>query len=98
MVLIVRNYVVGANTNEEGTIVYNLICQSIYNGDHVTLSFKGITSISSSFLNSAFVPLFDHVSIDHVKRHLRIIDSNNFINGMIIKRFKQEEKQDLIKC
>lgn len=98
MVLIIRDYITGANTNEDGDIIFNLISRSIMNGVHVTLSFRGITSVSSSFLNSAFVPLFEFVSVDNVKRRLKIIDSNKFINGMIVNRFKQEENDYLINC
>lgn len=91
MVLVISDYVTGAYTNEQGDTIYNLISQPIYAGVNVTLSFKAIPSVSSSFLNSAFVPLFSQVSIEHVKKHLSIIDSNKFINQMVIKRFKQEQ-------
>lgn len=96
MVLMVNDYISGAYTNDQGDVIYKLIADNIRSGKHVTVSFKGITSVSSSFLNSAFIPLFSHVSVDHVKKHLSVIDSNKFINEMIIRRFKQEEGTDLV--
>lgn len=92
MVLIIRDHVKGCFTNQEGDVIYGLIEEPILRGENVTISFKGITSVSSSFLNSAFMPLLEVTTYDQIKKCLSIIDSNKFINGMILKRFKQEQE------
>jgi hypothetical protein len=89
-IVVISDVVSGCNTNQEGDIIYNLISRPIIDGQVVTISFQGQNSVTSSFLNSAFVPLLDKVSFDQIKKRLRIVDSNKFINEMVIRRFKQE--------
>ncbi|OMF37419.1 hypothetical protein BK133_05020 [Paenibacillus sp. FSL H8-0548] len=91
MVVVVQDIVQGCHTNQDGDVVYNEIYQTIIDGQTVTVSFKGVSSVTSSFLNSAFIPLLDRSDLDHVKRNLKFVDSNKSINEMIIRRFKQEE-------
>ncbi|MGG1518720.1 STAS-like domain-containing protein [Paenibacillus oryzisoli] len=90
MVILISGLVAGCNTNQEGDVIYKLIAPEIINGHTVTLSFKGITSVSTSFLNTAVVPLLDIVSMDHIKKHLRVVESTKFINSMIVKRLNDE--------
>lgn len=90
MVIVVQDFVHGCHTNQEGDIIFNQIAQPIFSGQVVTVSFKGISSVTSSFLNSAFIPLLDRLTFDEVKGRLRIVESNRSINDMIIRRFKQE--------
>jgi hypothetical protein len=51
--------------------------------DAVTLSFSGLKTASTSFVNTAFVPLLDVMPFDEIKRRLKIIDSTRQINHMI---------------
>lgn len=96
MVLVVRDFVGSCHTNHEGEVIFNLISQSIFSGSSVVISFKGISSVTSSFLNSAFIPLLERVTFDQVKRCLKIVDSNKSINESIIRRFKQETEPVLM--
>lgn len=90
MVIVVRDFVSSCHTNHEGEIIFNQIAQSIFNGRCVTISFKGISSVTTSFLNSALIPLLDRVKFDQLKSQLRIVDSSRTINDSIVRRFKQE--------
>jgi hypothetical protein len=96
MVIMVKDLVSGCHTNQDGEIIFKQIAPLIFKGREVTLSFKGITSVSSSFINCAFIPLLDRVSFDQVKNYLSIIDSNRTINELIIRRFKQESDKTTV--
>ncbi|MDU0200180.1 STAS-like domain-containing protein [Paenibacillus sp. MAH-36] len=90
MVIMIRDHVSGCNTNQEGEVIYNLIAPKIEHGQTVTISFKGITSVSTSFLNTAIAPLLEVVSFDSIKRQLKVVESTRFINSMIVKRLNDE--------
>jgi hypothetical protein len=91
MGIMIKDFVHACHTNQEGDLIFNQIAPLIFKNQSVTLSFKGINSVTSSFINSAFIPLMETVSYDHIKKYLRIIDSNKFINDTIVNRLKQEE-------
>lgn len=93
MGLVVKDYVNGCHTNQDGETIYSLIAPLLKKGEDVTLSFREINSVSSSFLNSALVPLLEDISYDQIKSQLKITDSNKFINNLIITRLKQETEQ-----
>ncbi|GGI43222.1 hypothetical protein GCM10008018_00980 [Paenibacillus marchantiophytorum] len=86
----VKEYVEGCHTNQDGENIFSVIAPLLKNGQTVTLSFKDIYSVSYSFLNSALVPLLDDISFDNLKKLLKIVDSNKFINQLIISRLNQE--------
>lgn len=91
MVIMVKDHVDGGcYTNQDGEMIYKAIAPHITAGEQVMLSFKGINSVSSSFLNTAFVPLLESTDFETIKKCLKIVDSNKFINEMIIRRFKAE--------
>lgn len=90
MVICIRDFVDYAHTNQEGDIILNQIAPSIYNGEVVVVSFKGISSVTSSFLNSAFIPLLDRVPFSELKNRMKFIDSNRTINDSILRRFRIE--------
>ncbi|MBB6670299.1 STAS-like domain-containing protein [Cohnella nanjingensis] len=90
MVLVVRDFVNSCHTNHDGEVIYNQIAQSIFDGRQIFVSFRGVSSVTSSFLNSAFIPLLNKVSFSQIKANLKIIDSNKAINDSIVRRFKQE--------
>ncbi len=90
MVILISDHVSGCNTNQEGDVIYDMIAPKIINGHTVTLSFKGITSVSTSFLNTAIAPLLENVSFDQIKKFLKVVDSTKFINSMIVKRLNDE--------
>ncbi|SDR80919.1 protein of unknown function [Paenibacillaceae bacterium GAS479] len=93
MDFVLKDYVTSCYTNEQGDEIYNLISKPLFMGQKVTLSFEGMNSVSSSFLNSSFIPLLDDLTFDQIKQLLKFKDSNRFINSMIIRRFEQEDNK-----
>lgn len=87
MVIEVLNHVERCYSNDDGTVIFNIIKNALGNGEHVTVSFKGVNSITSSFTNSAFIELIKSYDITFVKKNLTFINSNRSINMMIRDRF-----------
>lgn len=90
MVIILMDYIDDCKTNDQGQFIYNLIKAPLINGENVAISFKGFTSVSSSFLNSCLIELLQHISFSDIKKQLSFIDSNKHINESIIRRFRLE--------
>jgi hypothetical protein len=87
VVLVLKDVVENCKTNREGSTVFNLIRDQIVQNKPIYISFKDVSSISSSFLNSAFIELLKHTSYENVMRCLKIVDSNKHINDSIRRGF-----------
>jgi len=77
-------------TNDDGDVIFNKIMENFEEDNHVTVSFKGISGINSSFVNSAFIQLLDEYDFKYIKENLSFIDSNRQINNLIKNRFSFE--------
>jgi hypothetical protein len=53
----------------------------------VTLSFAGIKSIPSAFVNSALLRLLEEFDFARIRSHLHIIESTRQINRLVKDRF-----------
>lgn len=83
----ITDHVKQASTYLDGQVIYNLIANQVAHDHPVEVSFAGIHAVPSAFVNAAFLQLLETVSIDKVKRNLRIVDSTKFINELIKRRF-----------
>lgn len=85
-------------SNSDGEKVYRQIKRYFDQGIRIAVSFKGIDSVSSSFVNSAFIELLRDFSFEFIKDHLTFTDSMTQINTMIKRRFAFEvnERKKLI--
>lgn len=81
----VARVVAAADTNEQGEVVFNVLLGELQRGT-VILSFEGIKTATTSFVNSGFVPLLDSLSIEDIKQNLRIVESTKQINDLIRAR------------
>lgn len=77
-------------SNADGEIIQQQIRSHFLIGNKVIVSFKGIDSASSSFVNSAFIELLDDYSFDFIRSNLGFADSSKQINEMIKRRFDFE--------
>ncbi|MEK8128646.1 STAS-like domain-containing protein [Paenibacillus filicis] len=77
-------------SNSDGDDVRSLIFEQFETGTKTTISFDGVDSVSSSFINSAFIDLLDQYSFDYIRQNLSFIDSTKSINELIKKRFSFE--------
>lgn len=87
MVIEILNHVERCYSNDDGEVIFRVIKKALENGESVTISFEGVTSITSSFTNSAFIELLKTYDITQVKGKLSFTNSNRAINGMIRDRF-----------
>ena len=87
MVIFIKNYVTTASSYADGEKIYKLIYPQIAKSERVAVSFEGIDSVPSAFINSAFVRLLESFTFDHIKNYLQIINSTHHINTLIRDRF-----------
>jgi hypothetical protein len=90
MVVRILDIVAGADTADQGRSVLDRLRSAIHADGGVTVSFQGVQSATSSFVNSAFVPLLDDHALDSLKQRLRVIHSTRQINDMIKTRLNRE--------
>ncbi len=87
MVIRIREFVSGANTSEEGEIVFSHLSDKLGKQQgEIVVSFDGIQTATSSFVNAAFVELLMELSYADLKARLRIVNSTRQINEMIKTR------------
>lgn len=87
MVIIIKNHVITASSYDDGEKIFNLICPEIAKKNTVTVSFDGIDSVPSAFINAAFVRLLEEFPFEEIKKYLQIINSTHHINTLIKNRF-----------
>jgi hypothetical protein len=80
------------NAND-GQIIHDAIAKQWRHGDSVTLSFDGVDSVPSSFVNVALISFLDQYEFDEIKRKLRFVNTSSQINEMIRSRFSFEAKR-----
>ncbi|MED3986293.1 STAS-like domain-containing protein [Peribacillus simplex] len=90
MVIKIKDLVGRCYSNEDGKIIFDVLNSALNNEKMIILSFKDVDSITSSFTNTAFIELLHEFDYDFIKKNLRIVDSNKYINGMIKDRFTFE--------
>ena len=89
----VLNIVDRCYSNADGTKLFAEIHAQWPQADQVVVSFSGVLSVPSSFVNSAFVPLLAISDYEKIKQKLRIVDSTRQINQMIKQRLQFETQR-----
>lgn len=82
--------------NDDGQIVFDLIYPYIKEAKPVEVSFEGIYSVTSSFINSAFVALLDSFEFERIKVTLKVTNSNIHINRLIKQRFTSAQSAKML--
>lgn len=83
-------------TNDDGDKLFDLIINNLNGDNSVEISFEGIDSVNSSFVNSAFIRLLDLYTFDEVRKKLSFTNTNKQINLLILNRFKFEVEKKQI--
>lgn len=78
---------------EDGQVVRDVLLEKLAKDDVVTVSFEGVTSVPSSFVNTALISLLNTFPFAEIRRRIRFIDTNTQINDMIKRRFSFETTQ-----
>lgn len=97
MVLInVLDHVNQCYSNNDGYQIMNIIKHHLDQDEKVTVSFQGIASLNSSFVNSAFIELLNFYDFTYIKSHLRFSNSTQQINKIIKDRFSFEVSKEKV--
>ena len=89
MVIRIADIVPGADTADQGNRLFEILQQALRGPGTVTISFDGIQTATSSFVNTAFVALLDDFSYEDLRSRIRVINSTRQINDMIKTRLKR---------
>lgn len=83
----IKDHVDRAYNGDDGAVINKILLEKMNEGEKVTLSFKGIDSVSSSFVNTALIVLLNHFTFEQIKNSVRFTSTNEQINDMIRSRF-----------
>jgi hypothetical protein len=90
MVIKVKDHVARCYSNQDGRTVLEQIKPPLLAENKVVVSFEGVDSVTSSFVNSAFVELLNSLDFSQIKANLHFVNSNAQINRTIKNRFEFE--------
>jgi hypothetical protein len=91
MVIRILDMASGADTADQAVAVFARLHDAMSEpGEQVTISFDGVKTATSSFVNVAFVQLLVTHSLREIKSRLRIVKSTRQINDMIRTRMERE--------
>lgn len=76
-----------ASSYEDGEAVFRRLLEEIDAGHEVAVSFDGIASVPSAFINAAFLKLLETHSFEQIQALLKIRDSTRHINDLVRSRF-----------
>jgi hypothetical protein len=93
MVIYVQKIVPAADTASQGELLFKQLSTAFEANENVTLSFEGIDTATSSFVNTALVQLLDRMTFDSIKKRLKVVSSTRQINEMIKRRLSREAEQ-----
>jgi STAS-like domain of unknown function (DUF4325) len=93
MVIQVHDLVAGADTADQGNVVFSHLHAAMKAGAPFVVSFGKIQTATSSFVNAAFVRLLKDYSFNDIKKQMRVIDSTRQINQMIRMRLERAAMQ-----
>jgi hypothetical protein len=77
-------------SQDDGQKVFDALFPRLKKGERVELSFEGVDTVPSSFINTALIHLLDVLSFETIKSNLRFVDTTRQINQMIKSRFDFE--------
>jgi hypothetical protein len=89
MVIRILDIAQSADTGDQGAAVFARLKPALEAGP-VTVSFEGVKTATSSFVNMAFVQLLSAFSLTEIKGRVRIVTSTRQINDMIRTRMERE--------
>jgi len=95
MVIVALDYVPHCYSAQDGAVVHRALAAAFARGDYVTLSFKGVSDVPSSFVNAALVPFVHERGTDWVKKNLRIVSATSQVAAMIRRCFIEAQRASM---
>jgi hypothetical protein len=86
----VLDYVDRCYNSADGQIIHDVIEARLKKDEQLTVSFAGVDSVPSSFVNAALISLLESYDFGEIKKRIRFSDTNSEINEMIRSRFTFE--------
>lgn len=84
----ILDIVESASTYQDGEAVFQRLIDEIDLGHEVEVSFDGIGSVPSAFVNAAFLKLLETHSFEEIRALLKIRNSTRHINELVKSRFE----------
>jgi hypothetical protein len=78
----------------QGELLHAALVATLKTNDVITLNFGGLQTATFSFVNLGLVPLLGLLSLDEIKRRIKIVQSSRQINEMIKMRLLREAESD----
>ena len=93
MVIRIAELAPAAYTHDHGGTVHEAIAAELAEREVVVVSFAGIDTVTSSFVNAAFVPFLESLGFEAFKRRVRILDATRPTIDLIKHRMNFEAKR-----
>jgi hypothetical protein len=77
-------------SQDDGQKVFDVLLPRLKRGERIELSFDGVDTVPSSFINTALIHLLDVLPFETIKSSLRFVNTTRQINDMIKSRFDFE--------
>jgi hypothetical protein len=77
-------------SQDDGQKIYDVLFPRLRRGERIELSFDGVETVPSSFINTSLIRLLDVLSFEMIKSNLRFVNTTKQINEMIKSRFDFE--------
>lgn len=90
MVIKLTDYISNGINNSEGELIFKIIMDKIEKEENLEISFSGMTAVSSSFVNSAFIELLKFYKFEYIKNKIKFKDTLKVHNDLIKSRFEFE--------
>lgn len=74
----------------DGLVIHDIVLRALRGNESVIVSFSGVDSVPSSFVNTALISLLKDIPFSTIKGRLKFVDTNSQINDMIRSRFAFE--------
>lgn len=76
------------STYEDGAVILALIKGAFDQEEKVEISFEGVLSVPSAFVNAALVQLLDTYSFEFIRANLNFTNTTRQVNDLIKRRFE----------
>lgn len=77
-------------SQDDGQKVFDVLLPKLKRGERIELSFDGVTTVPSSFINTALIHLLDVLPFETIRTNLKFVNTTRQINEMIKTRFDFE--------
>ena len=82
-----------AYTHDHGIAAHAAIAAALAEREAVIVSFAGVDTVTTSFVNAAFVPFLETIGFEAFKRRVRIVDATRPTIDLIKHRMNFEARR-----